>query len=89
MTAQFGTVTVIDTATNTVTTTVPGIIAPTGIAFTPNGAFAYVVSPIVGVGLASVISTATNTVVATISVGSGPFGVAVTPTGDFAYVVKF
>ena len=52
-------ISVIDTATNTVTTTVP-IGDPTGIAITPNGAFAYVTDGTSGV--VNVIDLATNTV---------------------------
>ncbi len=36
------TVSVINTATNTVTATIPVGLQPQGIAFTPNGAFAYI-----------------------------------------------
>jgi YVTN family beta-propeller protein len=54
------TVSVISTATNTVTTTITGLNAPSGMAVTPNGAYAYVTN--IGNGTVSVISIATSTV---------------------------
>jgi YVTN family beta-propeller protein len=80
------TVSVIDTATNTVTATVPVGLAPQGIVVTPDGAFAYVATLS---GTVSVISAATNTVVATVPVGPTPFGVAITPDGASVYVTDF
>src|SRR5262249_48322979 len=84
-----GGVSIISTATNTVTTTVIVGNQPSGIAFTPNGAFAYVAN-FVGSSV-SVIDTATTTVVATISSASArtPNGIAITPDGAFAYSANF
>ena len=65
-----GTVSVIDTATNTVVATVP-VESPGGVAVNPAGTFAYVASGAAD-GIVSVIDTATNTVVATVPVGSFP-----------------
>jgi YVTN family beta-propeller protein len=80
------TVSVIDTASNTVVATIPVGEYPNGVAITPDGAHAYVannLSPTDGsinsAGVVSVIDTARNKVVATIPVGSGPVGVAITP----------
>ena len=56
------TVSVIDTATNTVVATVPVGSSLIGVAVTPDGAFVYVTNT--GSGTVSVIATATNTVVA-------------------------
>ena len=56
------TVSIIDTATNTVTAAVPVGGFPTAIAVTPNGAFAYVANS--GSNTVSVINMATNTVTA-------------------------
>jgi YVTN family beta-propeller protein len=78
------TVTVIDTATNTVTATIPVGANPEGVGVTPDGRTVYVAN--VGETFVSVIDTATNTVTATIPVGAGPFGVAVTPDGSTVYV---
>jgi YVTN family beta-propeller protein len=81
-------VSVIDTATNTVDTTISlGTNRnPFGVAITPDGSRAYVTinSP----NLVAVIDLATNTVVTTIPVGVGPVGVAVTPDGTRAYVTN-
>ena len=74
--ALSNTVSVIDTATNTVIATVPVGFTPEGVAITPNGAFAYVAN--FNNNTLSVIAAATNTVVATIPVGKNPFGTAIT-----------
>jgi len=75
-----GTVSVVDTATNTVVTTVPVGASPLGIAVDPDGTRVYVVNGCgadvtcgftVG-GTISVLDTASDTVVATIAVGQGP-----------------
>ena len=64
------TVSVIDTATNTVIATVPVGIYPIGVAVTPDGTKVYVANA--GSDNVSVIDTATNKVTATVSVGSYP-----------------
>jgi YVTN family beta-propeller protein len=86
-------VSVIDTATNSVVATVPvgtgcaGFTCdPFGVAVHPAGTFVYVTNP--GSNNVSVIDTATNTVVATVPVGLDPFGVAVHPAGTFVYVTN-
>jgi YVTN family beta-propeller protein len=84
-----GTVSVIDTATNTVVTgTRPDsavIGGPTAVAVTPDGKHAYVA---ISNANSVVIDTATNKVVATIPVGNGCYGVAITPDGKHAYVAN-
>ena len=67
-------VSVIDTATNTVTTTIP--LASFGVAATRDGNKVFVTDA----GGVSVIATATNTVIATIPISRGALTVAVTPT---------
>jgi YVTN family beta-propeller protein len=67
-------VSVIDTATNTVIATIPAG-SPTAIAVTPDGAFIYLTDAIAK--NVAVISTATNTVVATVPVGTVPQGIAI------------
>src|SRR5215467_14560911 len=68
------TVSVIDTATNTVIgSPIPVGLAPLGVAVTPDGSKVYVANS--GAATVSVIDTATNTVSATITVGSRPTGV--------------
>ncbi|MDH6138996.1 MULTISPECIES: Ig-like domain repeat protein [Kitasatospora] len=80
------TVSVISTATNTVTATIPMGTAPFEVAAAPDGLRVYVTNE--GDNTVSVISTATNTVTATIPVGTTPFGVATTPDGLHAYVAN-
>jgi outer membrane autotransporter protein len=81
------TVSLIDTATNTV---VPPALAvgsvPVGVAITPDGKFAYVANEFDNT--VSVIDTTSNTQVDSIKVGSRPFGVAITPNGEFVYVTN-
>ncbi|WP_406510602.1 beta-propeller fold lactonase family protein [Streptomyces sp. NBC_00212] len=79
-------VSVINTATNTVTTTVPVGTQPFGIVVTPNGNTAYVTNS--NDNTVSVINTATNSVTATVPVGNHPDGVAVTPDGAHVYLVS-
>ena len=81
------TVSVIDTATNTVVATVPVGTRPYGVAVNPAGTFVYVTNQ--DSNNVSVIDTATNTVVATVPVGREPHGVAVNPAGTVAYVANF
>lgn len=76
-------VSVIDTATNTVSATVP-VSDPAGIAVSPDGAHVYV-SNYNGRSV-SVIDAATNTVVAIVPVGQQPMGIAVAPDGGSVYV---
>jgi YVTN family beta-propeller protein len=81
-------VSVIDTATNTVVTTLAMGSSPDAVAVSPDGKHAYVANS--GSNTVSVIDTATNTVeAATIPVGNTPAGVAVTPDGKHAYVANF
>lgn len=77
------TVSVINTATNTVIATIPVGIAPFGVAVSPDGSKVYVTGEVV-----SVIATAMNTVTATIPVGIAPTGVAVTPDGSKVFAAN-
>ena len=70
-------VSVIATASNTVTDTVPVGTRPADVAITPDGNFAYVTNHLSNT--VSVIATASNTVTATVAVGDGPWGLAITP----------
>ncbi|WP_103108862.1 YncE family protein [Brevibacillus reuszeri] len=80
------TVSVINTATDTVIATVTVGNAPIGAAITPNGRRVYV--PNQFDGTVSVIDTATNTSIATIPVGIRPLLVAITADGTRAYVTN-
>jgi YVTN family beta-propeller protein len=87
-----GSVSVIDTATNSVTATIPvGNIVEGPLAVTPDGGRVYVAFMQYGSSSFSVlaIDTAINTVIATIPVGIDPVGVAVTPDGSRVYVANF
>jgi len=79
-------VSVIDTATNTVKKTIPVGESPRGVAISPDGARAYVTN--VGDNTLSVINVADNTVAMTVPVGKGPQSVAVTPDNASIYVVN-
>jgi YVTN family beta-propeller protein len=83
-----GTVSVIDTVTNTVTATIAVGGEPRAIAATPDGAFVYVTNTVGDFQTVSVIDTATNTVVDTMRAGLFPGPVAITPDGAFAYVAN-
>ena len=80
------TVSVIDTATNKVTATVPVGNYPCGVAVNPAGTKVYVVNTLDNT--VSVIDTATNKVTATVPVGNVPTGVAVNPAGTKVYVTN-
>lgn len=80
-------ISVIDTASNTVVSTVPVGSNSGGVAITPDGTRAYVTY--YTSNKVWVIDTATNTVVATVSVRGGlPTAVAFTPDGTRAYVTS-
>ena len=74
-TSTNNTISVIDTATNTVIATVNVGTDPSGVAVTPDGKKVYVANQ--DSNNVSVIDTATNTVTASIPVGNGPSGVAI------------
>jgi YVTN family beta-propeller protein len=80
------TVSVIDTATNTVIATVSVGDRPQGVAVSPDGTTVYVTN--YG-GTVSVIDTATNTVASTVNVGTNPNGIAVTSDGAKVYVTNY
>src|SRR5439155_1628016 len=82
-----GTVSVIDTASNTVMATAPVGNFPNGVAVTPDGARVYVANVVDST--VSVIDTPSNTVTATVTVGLNPEGIAVTPDGTRVYVANF
>jgi len=84
-------VSVINTATNTILTSipVPGGSSPFRIAITPDGTRAYVTNEVNNT--VTVIDTLTNTIITTIPLpaGSSPIGIAISPDGSRAYVANF
>jgi YVTN family beta-propeller protein len=84
---DYGTVMVINTATNKVTVTVPVGSDPYGVAVTPDRTKVYVANQ--GSDTVSVIDAATNTVISTVDVGNYPKGVAVNPGGTKVYVTNY
>lgn len=82
------TVSVIDTASNAVTATIPVGKNPSGVVFSPDGSRAYVMNT--GENTISIINTATAAVTATFSLGGksqlGPELIALTPNGKKLYV---
>ena len=83
---QANTVSVINTSSNLVVTTIPVGTNPWGVAVNQAGSFVYITNQ--GSNNVSVISTSTNTVTATIPVGIAPSGIAFAPNGQTAYVAK-
>ena len=84
-------ITVIDAATNTVVDTIfVNLPAPRSLAFTPDGAFAYVAQSTGGAinafNRVKVFDAATKSLVTTITVFNPPEDIAITPDGRFAYV---
>lgn len=83
------TASIIDTATDTVTATIPVGNYPTGVAMSPDGTKVYITNGYdYGGNTLSVIDTATNTVTATVNVGDWPLGVSFTPDGKKSYVAN-
>ena len=83
--ANSSTVSVIDTANDTVTAVIPVGNTPFGVAVNPDSSRAYVTHEN---GTVSVIDTANDTVTAVIPVGHIPVGVAVSPDGSRVYVAN-
>ncbi len=81
-----GTVSVINTLTNTLVTTITVGRSPYGVTLSPDESKVYVTNQ--ASNTVSVISTATNTVVATIGVGTNPYNVIVSHDGTRVYVAN-
>jgi YVTN family beta-propeller protein len=80
------TLTVINTATNTVVTTIAVGWKPIGVCVNGDGSRVYVTNNIDNT--VSVINTATNTVLSTIPVGTDPLGASVTADGSRLYIAN-
>ena len=81
-----GTVSVINTATNTVSKTLTVGSNPYAVSVTPDGKNVYVTNG--NSGTVSVISTTSNTVTSTITVGTNPYGITASPDGTKVYVTN-
>jgi YVTN family beta-propeller protein len=81
------TVGVIDTATNTLTKTIPIPTGPHGLVVTSDGKWVYASSD--GDSKLSVIDTRTDQVAVTIEVGATPHGLAITPDDSRVLVAGF
>jgi YVTN family beta-propeller protein len=89
-----GTVSVIQTSSNTVVATISGFSGPFSIAITPDGTRAYVTNfgsnNFAPIGTTvTAIDLKTNTVIATITLGTQPAGLAITPDGRYVYVSNY
>src|SRR2546426_1095765 len=82
------TVSVIDGATNSITSTIPVGNEPNGIGVNPKTNMIYVANFLSVAGTVSVIDGATNSVTSTIQVGNGPIGVDANPTTNKIYVAN-
>lgn len=82
-----GILSVIDTATDNITATVPVGKWPYTVAVNSAGTKAYVVNA--GSNAVSVIDTTINKVTATVNVGAYPWEVAINPAGTKAYVTNW
>jgi YVTN family beta-propeller protein len=80
------TVSVLNTATGTVTATINVGSAPYGVAVSADGSKTYVTNQFAN--SVSAIDNTTETVIATITVGTRPSGVAITPDGSKVYVTN-
>ena len=79
--------TVINTQSNTVLTTIPVGVAPEGVAITPDGKQVYVAN--YNSNSVTVINALTNTVTQGIAVGHLPADIVISKDGSTAYVVNY
>ena len=84
-----GTVSVVNTATNTVINTITVSTNPQSVAFTHDGSIAYVCDEGITTNNVDIINVATNTVVGTITAGSYPSALALSPKSSLLYVSNY
>lgn len=91
---NMGTISVINTSSNTVVATITGFSGPFGIAINSAGTYAYITNfgsnnfdPFGNT--VSVLDLGNNTITATIQVGIQPSGIAVTLDGKYVYVTNY
>lgn len=85
--SQDDNISVIDTATDNVITSIPVGRIPWGVAINPTGTRVYIT--IMGEDNVTVIDGTTNTAIGNIPVGSTPWAVAINPTGTRVYVGNY
>jgi len=83
-----GSISVINTFTNSVAATISLDGQPLGVAVNSAGTYVYAAMPGGIANRVAVIKTATNSVVATVNVGNSPQSVAVNPSGTYVYVTN-
>jgi len=82
------TISILDTATDTITGTISGVTNPRAQAITPNGRYLYVIQATPANSIA-VVDTSTNTLVTTITTNiNTPSDLAATPNGEYIYVTS-
>ncbi len=81
-----GAVSVINTLTDKIVTTIPVGSGPNNVSVSADGSRVYVAAS--GSQIVSVINTATSAVIATIPVGATPYGIVVSPDGGMVYVAN-
>ena len=79
-------ISVINTISNMVVSTISVGTSPSGISVSPDGSQVYVTNQLSNT--VSVINTATNVVASTITVGTRPQGLSVSPNGKLVYVAN-
>ncbi|MDB5007180.1 MAG: beta-propeller fold lactonase family protein [Mucilaginibacter sp.] len=79
-------VSVVNTATNSIVSKIAVGTNPIGVAISPDGSLVYITNQ--GAGSVSVINALTNAVAATIPVGDYPSGISVSPDGKTVYVAN-
>jgi YVTN family beta-propeller protein len=79
-------VNVINTITNTVSTSIGVSNYPIGVSVSPDGSRAYIANT--GAGNVTVINTSTNAIITTISGFNSPYSLAVSPDGTKLYVAN-
>lgn len=89
-----GTMSIIQTSTNTVIATIPGFSGPFAIAITPDGGHAYVTNfgsnNFAPFGTTvSIVDLFTNQIADTVTLGIQPSGVSIAPHNCYAYVTNY
>jgi gliding motility-associated-like protein len=81
-----GTLTIVNTATNSFVTNINVNTTPEGISVSPDGTKAYITNE--GINTVSVFNAANNSLQTTIPVGTTPWGICTSPDGSLVYVAN-